>query len=274
MILEDFPSPKDNGQLFTNTVINNSKLRDGKKKFSEEVASRILELNECFLQSYHNWFLLVKFKKNFFNMSLLQFIAKTLNETKENEQILRISEFNKLISSLVGDEEAPYIYERLGTHLEHFLLDEFQDTSRLQWLNLIPLVYESLGYKRRNLIVGDAKQSIYRFNNGLAEQFVSLPKIYNPEGDAKIKQMSAFFDGLGLKENLGQNFRSAGEIVKFNNKLFEVLKNLLNDDHAEFYDSISQEVVSDLEGFVKVISMEADPDIDTLTEPIIACIEK
>ena len=274
MILEDFPSPKDNGQLFTNTVINNSKLRDGKKKFSEEVASRILELNECFLQSYHNWFLLVKFKKNFFNMSLLQFIAKTLNETKENEQILRISEFNKLISSLVGDEDAPYIYERLGTHLEHFLLDEFQDTSRLQWLNLIPLVYESLGYKRRNLIVGDAKQSIYRFNNGLAEQFVSLPKIYNPEGDAKIKQMSAFFDGLGLKENLGQNFRSAGEIVKFNNKLFEVLKILLNDDHAEFYDSISQEVVSDLEGFVKVISMEADPDIDTLTEPIIACIEK
>jgi hypothetical protein len=109
-----------------------------------------------------------------------------LTETKENEQIIRISEFNKLISSLVGEEDAPYIYERLGTHMEHFLLDEFQDTSRLQWLNLIPLVHESLGNGRRNLIVGDAKQSIYRFNNGLAEQFVSLPKIFNPEKDVKI----------------------------------------------------------------------------------------
>jgi ATP-dependent exoDNAse (exonuclease V) beta subunit len=271
---EGFPSAKKNGQLFTDTILNNARERSGNKQFSEELASRILALNDSFVSAYSNHELLKKFRSNFFNMALLQFIAKALNETKENEQILRISEFNKLISSLVGDEDAPYIYERLGTRLEHFLLDEFQDTSRLQWLNLIPLVHESLGNNRRNLIVGDAKQSIYRFNNGLAEQFVSLPKIYNPENDAKIERISNFFNKQGIKENLGKNFRSAKEIVKFNNKLFELLKQLLNNNHIDFYDSIKQDVVSELDGFVRLISMEADPNIDALVIPIIECIEK
>ena len=272
--IAEFPPAKANGQLFTDTVLNNARERTGGKQFSEELASRIISLNTSFRNAYAQHELLKKFRANFFNMALLQFIAKALNETKENEQILRISEFNKLISSLVGDEDAPYIYERLGTHLEHFLLDEFQDTSRLQWLNLIPLVHESLGHSRRNLIVGDAKQSIYRFNNGLAEQFVSLPRIFNPEKDAKIERISNFFKEQGIKENLGNNFRSAKEIVTFNNELFELLKQLLNDYHKDFYDSIKQEVVSDLEGFVRLISMESDPNLDTLILPILDCIEQ
>lgn len=272
--LELFPSAKKNGELFTDTILNNARERDGNKQFSEDLANRILALNNSFNLAYSRHQLLIKFRSNFFNMALLQFIAKALNETKENEQILRISEFNKLISSLVGEEDAPYIYERLGTHMEHFLLDEFQDTSRLQWLNLIPLVYESLGNGRRNLIVGDAKQSIYRFNNGLAEQFVSLPKIYNPENDSKIERISKFFSIQGIKENLGRNFRSAKEIVEFNNELFELLKSLLAANHVDFYDSIKQEVVSDLDGYVRLISMQADPNLDSLIVPIIECIEK
>jgi ATP-dependent exoDNAse (exonuclease V) beta subunit len=272
--VDSFPSAKGNRELFTDTILKNARNRDGNKQFSVDLANRILALNNLFALAYERHELLKKFRSNFFNMALLQFIAKSLNETKEREQILRISEFNKLISSLVGEEDAPYIYERLGTHLEHFLLDEFQDTSRLQWLNLIPLVYESLGHSRRNLIVGDAKQSIYRFNNGLAEQFVSLPKIYNPENDQKIARISKFFNDQGIKENLGRNFRSAREIVSFNNQLFELLKESLHLDYINFYDSIEQQVVSDLDGFVRVISMQADPDLDSLIIPIIDCIQK
>jgi ATP-dependent exoDNAse (exonuclease V) beta subunit len=272
--LENFPIAKGNGELFTDSLLKNARNRDGNKQFSNDLANHILKLNNEFILAYERHELLKKFRSNFFNMALLQFIANALNETKENEQILRISEFNKLISNLVGDEDAPYIYERLGTRLEHFLLDEFQDTSRLQWLNLIPLVHESLGNGRRNLIVGDAKQSIYRFNNGLAEQFVSLPKIYNPENDAKIERISNFFDEQGIKENLGKNFRSAKEIVTFNNQLFELLKQLLNVNHIDFYNSIEQEVVSELDGFVRLVSMEADSNLEALVIPIIECIEK
>ena len=272
--LESFPPAKKTGGLFTDTILNNARDRSGNKQFSEALANRILALNNSFLHAYSRHQLLIKFRSNFFNMALLQFIAKSLTETKENEQIIRISEFNKLISSLVGEEDAPYIYERLGTHLEHFLLDEFQDTSRLQWLNLIPLVHESLGNARRNLIVGDAKQSIYRFNNGLAEQFVSLPKIYNPEKDAKIERISNFFNEQGIKKNLENNFRSAKEIVEFNNELFELLKQQLNANHIDFYDSIQQNVVSNLDGFVQIISMQSDPDLEALVIPIIECIEQ
>src|SRR5690606_37960942 len=106
---------------------------------------------------------------------------------------------------------------RLGTKFKHFLLDEFQDTSHLQWLNLVPLVHESLGGNNGNLIVGDPKQSIYRFKNGVAEQFVELPKIYNPENLIEISQKSAYFDQMGETHSLENNWRSSPTIVKFNN---------------------------------------------------------
>ena len=119
-------------------------------------------------------------------MALLQYIAAEIKEVRKEEQMIRISEFNLLISELIQKENALYIYERLGSKFHHFLLDEFQDTSRLQWLNLVPLVHDSLGNKRMNLIVGDPKQSIYRFKNGVAEQFIELPGVYNPEGDSEL----------------------------------------------------------------------------------------
>lgn len=272
--ISKIPLSKNEGHLFSNTILKNCHEPTGKKQFSPELAQKILGLDDHYFRMYPDWLLLSGFRKNFFNMALLQFIANTLNEIKERDQILRISEFNKLISNLVGDEYAPYIYERLGTRLEHFLLDEFQDTSRLQWLNLIPLLHESIGNARNNLIVGDAKQSIYRFNNGLADQFVALPKIFNPENNPKIALTSNYFEAEGVKENLDKNFRSAAEIVNFNNQLFTYLKNDLFIDHHEFYDSIEQKVVSDKKGFVRVVSKEGKRTIDTLIEPIISCIEQ
>ena len=136
---------------------------------------------------------------------------------RENEHFIRISEFNRLISGLVQHQHAPYIYERLGNKLHHFLLDEFQDTSRMQWLNMIPLIEESISKNHKNLIVGDAKQSIYRFNNGLAEQFVALPSIYNPENNPKVARQSEYFLQMGLLEELADNHRSGKSIVEFNN---------------------------------------------------------
>jgi ATP-dependent exoDNAse (exonuclease V) beta subunit len=144
-------------------------------------------------------------------------MARSLETVKKDEQLIRISEFNKLISSLVRDEKAPFIYERLGTRFKNFLLDEFQDTSRLQWLNMVSLVHESLSNNQKNLIVGDPKQSIYRFKNGVAEQFVALPAIYNPENDPTTASNSAFFDQMGMVSPLLENYRSSEVIVNFNN---------------------------------------------------------
>ncbi len=90
-----------------------------------------------------------------------------------------------------------------------------------------PLLRESLSNGKQNLIVGDPKQSIYRFNNGLAEQFVALPSIYNPEEDPKIENHSVYFSQMGIKKPLEMNYRSSPEIVNFNNSFFENFKTSL-----------------------------------------------
>ena len=237
------------------------------------------ELREAISVLSHYWEATVQeyatielFLKNFFNMALLQFMANSLNEVKKNEQIIRISEFNTLISQLIQEENAPFIYERFGNKFHHFLLDEFQDTSHLQWLNLVPLIHDSLGYHRRNLIVGDPKQSIYRFKNGIAEQFIALPNIYNPDGIEKIQSDSHFFESMGEVNELDDNWRSSPQIVKFNNKFFKSLKEKMSDDTKEFYQSIEQNPKIKKNGRIKIAST-AEQENDIVTK-IIAWVKE
>jgi ATP-dependent exoDNAse (exonuclease V) beta subunit len=232
--------PSDSGYYFSNTIYN-AFLEDPKNKaFPEEIKSKGLEFVRFYIENSVYVEQLTKFLSQYFFIAIIQIIAKELQSFKKSENIVLISEFNKLISDLLKDEYAPYIYERIGNRYKHFLLDEFQDTSRLQWINLIPLVHESLGKAQTNLIVGDPKQSIYRFKNGLAEQFVTLPKIYNPENDSKLAESSHFFDQMGKMEPLADNWRSKKEIVEFNNRFFEVFKNAHPDIIGQFYTDIKQ----------------------------------
>jgi ATP-dependent exoDNAse (exonuclease V) beta subunit len=209
------------------------------------------------------------FMKNFFNMALLQLMAAALKKARKDDQLIRISEFNTLISDLLQDESAPFIYERLGTKFKHFLLDEFQDTSHLQWLNLIPLIHESLGQNHMNLIVGDPKQSIYRFKNGVAEQFVVLPEIYNPNDIASIDTKSNFFRQMGEVSQLDNNWRSSASIVKFNNTFFPLIKELLPDTTAAFYKLVTHNAKSKLNGRIQIISKEEKLQSENLVPQII-----
>ncbi|TNE53638.1 MAG: hypothetical protein EP338_10330 [Bacteroidetes bacterium] len=198
------------------------------------------------------------FRSNFFNIALLQFIASALDAYKKTDNIVLISEFNRLISSLLNQEEAAFIYERIGTRYQHFLLDEFQDTSHLQWLNLIPLVHNSLASGQSNLIVGDPKQSIYRFKNGLAEQFVELPGIYNPENDPGLALKSRYFQEMGELVSLNENWRSGTRLVDFNNRFFEHFKETYPQVMEEFYKDLEQYPKSFEGGYVYFESREVE----------------
>ena len=245
------------------------------KVFPEQLKASLKVLDAYHKSIRENYFLKKTYIKNFFNMALLQHMAKALDRIKKEEQLLRISEFNKLISKLVRNESAPFIYERLGTRFKHFLLDEFQDTSRLQWLNMVPLIRESISSNNKNLIVGDPKQSIYRFKNGLAEQFVALPKIYNPEESADIQEFSNYFEKMGVSVPLTGNWRSAVEIVEFNNSFFKEIKTSLSETQREFYDSIHQTPEKNFKGYVKVLSQKVKKsEIENTIENIIAQIEE
>jgi ATP-dependent exoDNAse (exonuclease V) beta subunit len=195
-------------------------------------------------------FLLDRIIRNFFNLALLKYIAIELEELKEQDNVIMISDFNKMIASLLQEEQADYVYERLGNRYNHYLLDEFQDTSRLQWLNLVPLIHNSIAQGHRNLIVGDPKQAIYRFRNGVVEQFVELPKIYNPEGDPKIALTSAHFDTMGIKDTIKENWRSLVNIVQFNNHFFETSRTYLGADQS-YYDKVSQIPKSKAGGYIR-----------------------
>lgn len=263
---------KQKGPFYTNTFLK--ALDENKYDLPTAVSEALLDLSTAFDLAFANYLRIETQRKNFYNMALLQYVAQQTKALMTAQQQIRISEFNQLISQLVQGEQAPYIYERLGIRYEHFLLDEFQDTSRLQWVNMIPLVLEAIAYERPNLIVGDAKQSIYRFNNGLAEQFVALPSLYNPENDPQMALTSARFEISGFKQSLLDNYRSAPQIVHFNNELFERLSLSLPQEHKSFYDKLSQNPKSTKTGFVRIESLVNDLPEVLLFEKMLLTIQE
>ncbi|RLD50077.1 MAG: hypothetical protein DRJ05_20100, partial [Bacteroidetes bacterium] len=158
--------------------------------------------------------------KNLYPLALLNEIEKVLEEYKEDNEIVHISEFNKRIAEIVLKEPVPFIYERMGERYKHFMLDEFQDTSVLQWLNLLPLLENSLASDNFNMLVGDGKQAIYRWRGGEVEQFSRLPKIINKDNDPLLNEREQSLERSYKPEFLSSNFRSKAEIVQFNNDFF------------------------------------------------------
>lgn len=254
----------DNG-FFSAAMVKSIEQGTKTKQFPDELREKSIRFNYYFIKQAADYFLFKEAYKNFYNMALLQCISKELEGVRETDKILRISEFNKLISDLIRDENAPFIYERIGNRFKHFLLDEFQDTSRLQWQNIVPLLHESLSQNHENLIVGDAKQSIYRFKNGLAEQFVALPALYNPEQDTKTERESLYFKEMGVKKPLENNFRSAQEIVKFNNAFFQEIQGVISEQHKDFYKDVYQIPMGQEGGYIEIVSKETSEEVKEAT---------
>ena len=124
---------------------------------------------------------------------------------KEDNNIRLNAEFNQLISDHIKDQPAPFIYERIGQRFQYYFIDEMQDTSVLQWQNLIPLIDNALVQENSNLLlVGDGKQAIYRWRGGKAEQFIDLGS----------EKENPFLVEKEIK-NLATNFRSYSEIINF-----------------------------------------------------------
>ena len=165
---------------------------------------------------------------------IFELIRQYISETSE----VHISEFNKRISDILGDCSVPFIYERIGERYRHFFIDEFQDTSVLQWHNFLPLMENSLAFGNMNMIVGDAKQSIYRFRSGEVEQIINLPNIYKrPEGEFG-KRCEEQFVNSAHKMSLGTNYRSSKNVIKFNNTFFRYAERFLN--IADVYHDVEQ----------------------------------
>lgn len=152
-------------------------------------------------------------RANFYSLGILSDLERQLQKYTDENNILLLSNSNELIANIIDESDTPFIYEKTGNTYKHFMIDEFQDTSKLQWTNLKPLISNSLAEGKKNLIVGDVKQSIYRWRNSDWKQL-----------DHGIKDE---FGHSATVEVLPTNWRSSKGIIKFNNTLIKATANHL-----------------------------------------------
>ena len=209
----------------------------------EGIKGDLLSLLEKVYKNYEKKNFYEAFLKNITPLSLLNSISQELERIQKEQNVLSISEFNAIIYREIQNQPAPFIYERLGERYRHFFIDEFQDTSEMQWHNLIPLIDNSLssedmGIKGSLMIVGDPKQSIYRWRGGKAEQFIALSKDYNPFSNP---------DRAIVK--LERNYRSYSEVIDFNNDFFNYVSGEFeNADYKDLYANQSKQEYNDKTG--------------------------
>ncbi len=198
-------------------------------------------LFEFIASNYSYYTLCEALAKQMVPLMLLKKIEEISLEKKQEERLVFISEFNHKIFEVIHNEPTPFIYERLGERYQHYLLDEFQDTSSLQWQNILPLLDNALSSGWYNLIVGDGKQSIYRWRNANVKQFAALPAIENLNQNPLINERALSLERNFEGKILDTNFRSLKNVVTFNNSLFEYLsKQFLVDDFKSIYKDQAQ----------------------------------
>lgn len=170
--------------------------------------------------------------RNIYLIGITQHFNQRMQEYKKDEGVQFLSDTTQFLNQIIGTDpaESPFVYEKMGSFYDHFLIDEFQDTSTLQWQNFKPLVENSLAEGNENLVVGDVKQSIYRWRGGDWRLLLKgLKEDISP----------AFYH----EDALSHNFRSKPNVIDFNNDLFtslpEIIKsNAVSKDQNTFSEEV------------------------------------
>jgi len=193
--------------------------------------------------------------RNIVPLTVLSAIQQEVDQIGKERDQIPIFKFNQIISKEIKDQPAPFIYERLGEKYRHYFIDEFQDTSTTQWNNLEPLIDNALASEGGSLfLVGDAKQAIYRWRGGRAEQLLNLAnENKNP------------FVAIPQTKNLPVNYRSHYEIVKFNNDFFTWSSSFLENQVYQdlFREGNKQETNPKKGGLVQLSFIEKESGKDT-----------
>ncbi len=188
-----------------------------KYKNDTALSARILEASLRNIDDQKQLSSLIFLIRHLYPLGLFGEMRRHLEKFCREENMVLQSNTNDFLSRIIStEEEAPFIYERLGLRLRHFLLDEFQDTSAMQWRILRPLILESLSNGYGNLIIGDGKQSIYGFRN-------TDYRLLNHIVAQQVSERHYPVDDRGSGPGENVNYRSAHSIVRFNNALFDAI---------------------------------------------------
>jgi len=165
-------------------------------------------------KEFTNYMTAYNLLSNFHAFGILNDVTSLLPDYRDDNNLLLISDTTHLLREIVAHNDAPFIFEKVGNKFKHLLIDEFQDTSSFQWDNFKPLVTNSLAEGNQNLIVGDVKQSIYRWRNG--DWRLLLSQVEKELGSHNVQN-----------ETLDVNWRSRKNIIDFNNSVFSSIPVLL-----------------------------------------------
>ncbi|MBR5907107.1 MAG: UvrD-helicase domain-containing protein [Bacteroidales bacterium] len=174
--------------------------------YKDSVGVILSKIEALYADQYENYVSYQLVSRNIRETTLLDYISAELEEYLKQQQLTLLADAPQILSDLIGGSDTPFVYEKIGTTLNHYLLDEFQDTSDSQWENFRPLLLNSLAEGNSSLLVGDVKQSIYRWRGGDWN-------ILRSEIPDKFKEFC-------FTKPLLVNYRSLSNIVAFNNLLF------------------------------------------------------
>ena len=213
------PKVADDGKAgFTKTGISRSKLGEDDFATAAQLANEVLDFYRLQID-----FKIIR--RNIYTFGLLSFIMKAIDSYSRENNLVLLSETNNILKEIINDDETPFLYEKLGYYLDHFLIDEFQDTSPMQWDNMRPLMMESLSRDNDDLVIGDEKQCIYRFRNS---DPMLLGRTVEKDAIGRFSREDMVdIQGIKLEDNC--NWRSAPEIVRFNNSLFMALAEIVDE---------------------------------------------
>ncbi|WP_430815998.1 UvrD-helicase domain-containing protein [Carboxylicivirga sp. RSCT41] len=209
-----------------NTESDNSLIIDC---FNGGLNDALLQLGTTFAEQRTNYFTAKAILSNLNALGITTDIALKVNELARNENLFLLADANRLLQQIIDENDTPFIYEKTGTRFQHYMIDEFQDTSRLQWNNFKPLLQNSVSDGNMAMIVGDVKQSIYRWRNS----------------DWKLlsDQVNIDFASHGINPmTLDTNWRSTENIITFNNIVFANASRMLQ---TEFINSSKEAVEED-----------------------------
>ena len=190
-------------------------------------------------------------------------LRREFDDLLKEKNVMCLDDSNVILRNIIDGADAPFIYEKLGVRFEHFLLDEFQDTSRIQWDNFRPLVKESDSCGHESLLVGDVKQSIYRWRGSDWKLMADDVGKTFPES---------------IEDTLDSNYRSLSDVVGFNNGFFAWASARLDDmlgEHdgrkiASIYSDCEQKVMAKdcAEGSVDVVFCQPDDEMAAILSEI------
>ena len=200
-------------------------------------------------------------KSQIYGFGIANELHREFEALLKEKNVLCLDDSNTILKNIIDGTDTPFIYEKLGVRYENFLLDEFQDTSRVQWDNFRPLLKNSIDSGFYSLIVGDVKQSIYRFRNS----------------DWKLlrDEVPEAFGNNVVQDTLDTNWRSSGNIVRFNNSFFTHVSDVLDRKYGEdtkvisgIYEDVEQKIAKTAQGAVRLTFCPQENELQAVLDSV------